>query len=352
MSAMTNNDNRPPQDATGDAADETQALTPQPQPDETAILPADETVVHAAAPGAGETEPTADESRTAEPDGISELFPHEPVQDPAVATQGAWVSASDAGAPAAAAAAAAVAGAAAAAPAASVAGSGPGGGAPIPPRPPRGGLGGTARSVWSHTLGKVLIVGTGVLAAFVALGLVGGLAFAVTRGGDDRRFGDGRGGQSQACQQGEGGWACAGSDDHDDDGDGHGRMEGQLPGPNGQGFPSDPNGQSGQGLPLDPNGSTGTLPLNPGALPGVDGLLHGEITAQLNGAPTAMLVQLGEVTAYTQGSSIAVESSDGFTATYTISGTSQVIGAPATGSTVRVIATKEGSLATLVMVTG
>lgn len=326
MSAMTNNDNLPPQDATGDAADETQALTPQPQPDETAILPADETVVHAAAPGADETEPTADESRTAEPDGISELYPHEPVQDPAVATQGAWV-------------------------AASVAGSGPGGGARSP-RPPRGGLGGTARSVWSHTLGKVLIVGTGVLAAFVALGLVGGLAFAVTRGGDDRRFGDGRGGQSQACQQGEGGWACAGSDDHDDDGDGHGRMEGQLPGPNGQGFPSDPNGQSGQGLPPDPNGSTGTLPLNPGALPGVDGLLHGEITAQLNGAPTAMLIQLGEVTAYTQGSSIAVESSDGFTATYTISGTSQVIGAPATGSTVRVIATKEGSLATLVMVTG
>ncbi|MBP6997685.1 MAG: hypothetical protein KBB39_16245 [Phycicoccus sp.] len=351
---MTNND-LPPQEPTGDAADETQALTPQPQSDETTILPADETIVQAAALGSGAAEPESGtaEASTAEPDRIPELFPHEPVQDPAVAAQAAWMSAPEAGAPAGAAApASASSAAAAAAHTASGYGSGPAGGASVPPRMPRAGLGGTARSVWSHTLGKVLIIGTGVLAAFVALGLVGGLAFAVTRGGDDHRSGDGRGEQSQACQQGEDGWACAGSEDHDGDGDGHGRMEGQIPGPNVQGFPSDPNGQAGQGLPLDPNGGTGTLPQNPGALSGLDGLLHGEITAELNGAPTVMLVQFGQVTAYTQGSSIAVKSSDGFTATYTISGTSQVVGAPATGVTVRVIATKEGSLATLITVTG
>lgn len=364
MSAMTTNDNTPTDDAQGDAtdgpgvsdargpeaADPTQVMpSAAPEADETAVLPQDVTMMQSAAPSAQDPRSTDDAELFPEA-----FFPEEPAQpDGAAQASAAHPSAAQASA-----AAAAPANAAGVPAAAAAMGYGPG--APIGPRPPRRGVGGTLRTVWGHTLGKVLIIGSGVLAGFLALGLVGGLAFAATRGGDDHRMGDGRGGQSQSCSQDDNGWQCSGTGrDHEDrDGDGQGPMMQDLPGHNGrngQNMPLDPNGQGGQGgqaMPMNPNGGTTTLPSNPGAMGGLSGLLHGEMTAQLNGAPTVLLVQLGEVTAYTQGSSIAVKSSDGFTATYAISATSQVVGTPATGSTVQVLATKEGSVATMVLVAG
>ena len=83
-------------------------------------------------------------------------------------------------------------------------------------------------------------------------------------------------------------------------------------------------------------------------------MLHGEFTTSVTGTPTVMVVQTGQVTAYTAGKSLAVKSSDGFTATYTLDGTAPVLGNAATpvavGATVRVVAAKEGMKVTAVVV--
>lgn len=75
------------------------------------------------------------------------------------------------------------------------------------------------------------------------------------------------------------------------------------------------------------------------------GVLHGEFTTSVNGTPTVMVVQTGEVTTYTSGRSLTVRSSDGFEATYSLDDsvvTDQVTARLATGAQVRVVAAKEG----------
>jgi hypothetical protein len=59
-----------------------------------------------------------------------------------------------------------------------------------------------------------------------------------------------------------------------------------------------------------------------------------------------MVVQTGEVTAYTAGKSMTVKSTDGFEATYTLDAATSATGRGgaqvATGSQVRVLAAKDG----------
>jgi hypothetical protein len=91
-----------------------------------------------------------------------------------------------------------------------------------------------------------------------------------------------------------------------------------------------------------------------GAGAALGAVLHGEFTTSVTGTPTVMVVQTGQVTAYTAAKSLTVKSTDGFTATYTLDGTAPVIGNAATpvavGSTVRVVAAKEGMKVTAVFV--
>ncbi|MFL6081482.1 MAG: hypothetical protein ACJ714_16240 [Ornithinibacter sp.] len=108
----------------------------------------------------------------------------------------------------------------------------------------------------------------------------------------------------------------------------------------------------GQGAPVAPRGPRQGLGMGAGAALGA--VLHGEFTTSVTGTPTVMVVQTGQVTAYTAGKSLAVKSTDGFTATYTLDGTAPVIGNAATpvavGATVRVVAAKEGMKVTAIMV--
>lgn len=80
-------------------------------------------------------------------------------------------------------------------------------------------------------------------------------------------------------------------------------------------------------------------------VPGLGGAMHGELTtADADGQPVTRVFQVGEVTAYTEGKTLAVKSADGFTATYTITADTVTTraAAPAVGATVRVVADKEG----------
>ena len=49
-----------------------------------------------------------------------------------------------------------------------------------------------------------------------------------------------------------------------------------------------------------------------GAGAALGAVLHGEFTTNLTGTPTVMVVQTGQVTAYTAGKSLTVKSTDGF----------------------------------------
>jgi hypothetical protein len=84
-------------------------------------------------------------------------------------------------------------------------------------------------------------------------------------------------------------------------------------------------------------------------------VLHGELTATVDGKPTVMVVQTGEVKTYTSGRSLVVRSSDGFEATYVLDGSvvaTRGANGLATGAEVRVVAKKEGmSVTRLVVVT-
>ncbi len=85
------------------------------------------------------------------------------------------------------------------------------------------------------------------------------------------------------------------------------------------------------------------------------GVLHGEYTTGVTGTPVVMVVQVGEVTAYTAGKSITVKSADGFEGTYDLSGqvATTRIGVPvAVGAQVRVVAAKDGMKATRLAVVG
>ena len=78
---------------------------------------------------------------------------------------------------------------------------------------------------------------------------------------------------------------------------------------------------------------------------GIDGVLHGEFTTNVTGTPTVMVVQSGQVTAYTAGESLTVRSADGFEATYVVDATVATMrGAAdlAAGVQVQVVAAKEG----------
>jgi hypothetical protein len=82
-------------------------------------------------------------------------------------------------------------------------------------------------------------------------------------------------------------------------------------------------------------------------------VLHGEFTISPTGTPTVMVVQTGEVTAYTSGRSLSVRSSDGFEATYALDASPATPGEAArlaTGAQVRVVAAKEGMKVTRVVV--
>ena len=92
-----------------------------------------------------------------------------------------------------------------------------------------------------------------------------------------------------------------------------------------------------------------------GGLSGLGGVLHGEYTTAATGAPVVMVVQVGQVTAYTAGKSITVKSSDGFEGTYDLTGqvATARIGVPvAVGVQVRVVAAKDGMKATRLVVVG
>ncbi|NNM46817.1 hypothetical protein [Knoellia koreensis] len=83
-----------------------------------------------------------------------------------------------------------------------------------------------------------------------------------------------------------------------------------------------------------------------GGIPGLGAVEHGEFTTQGgDGKPATMLVQRGEVTK-ASATSVTVRSSDDFTATYAVDGSTRVPGqAPAVGDRVIVLATKDGSKA-------
>ena len=101
-------------------------------------------------------------------------------------------------------------------------------------------------------------------------------------------------------------------------------------------------GEVGPGMPGPRDG----MGMNRGGLALLGGgVLHGEFTTSVNGTPTVMVVQTGEVTTYTSGRSLTVRSSDGFEATYSLDDsvvTDQVTARLATGAQVRVVAAKEG----------
>ena len=84
-------------------------------------------------------------------------------------------------------------------------------------------------------------------------------------------------------------------------------------------------------------------------------VLHGELTATVDGKPTVLVVQTGEVKTYTSGPSLVIRSSDGFEATYVLDGSvaaTRGANGLATGAEVRVVAKKEGmSVMRLVVIT-
>lgn len=206
---------------------------------------------------------------------------------------------------------------------------------------------------WSRatatTGGKVAtILGLGV-ASFAVVFLVAALAFGIARHNDDRSAAgfDRRGtdGQSQLGNgQGNGNRNGQGNGNGygDPNGGNQGAMPGQgMPGQNGQGMP-------GQGMPgQDGDRGMGGL----GAF-GLNQALHGEFV--IGGTtPTSYLFQRGQVTKASD-TSIDVKSADGFTATYAVDSSTRtnLSAAPAVGTSVAVLATKDGAKAVIVRQVG
>lgn len=206
-----------------------------------------------------------------------------------------------------------------------------------------------ARGLWreatSTTGGRVATIVAAVLVALVVVAGIGLGAAAIGRLGDDRRpvgafradrvqgmqgYGDGRMGRD-GRGQGQGGGPF-GQQDQGQDGNGFG------------GGPGDRRGRGGL-----PDGLGGL-----GGMSGLTGILHGEFVTGASGSATTMLFQVGEVTAYTKGSSLAVKSTDGFATTYQVDSGSRLVASSATsisvGDTVRVIATKDGPTVTMVQI--
>lgn len=182
---------------------------------------------------------------------------------------------------------------------------------------------------------------TGLAAALAVLGMLGVLtlgAFAVgavafgrgghgiERGHGDSPMGDMRGRMGEGMgRQG---------------GDGQGRSGQAWPKQDGQSAPNRDGWGPGQ---VGPMGGTGRMG-------GLGSALHGEVTVDQAGTPKVVLFQSGEVTSVSS-TSLAVKSSDGFTATYALSSTTRIMPSqPAAGATVWVLANKDGAAATRVMV--
>lgn len=191
--------------------------------------------------------------------------------------------------------------------------------------------GGRAALVLAAVLGALLLVtGVGLTAAFVA-------SHHPWRGDD---------GVSVSGRPGGGPMM----------GNGNGRGQGRNQGKD-RGYPQQDDGEA-VPAPGQPPGRMGPqgqgMGMGLGAA-GLAGILHGEYTTNATGTPTVMVVQLGQVTAYTPGTSLSVKSSDGFAATYTVDGTVAVMPAGsqvATGSQVRVLAAKDGMKLTRLVVVG
>lgn len=199
--------------------------------------------------------------------------------------------------------------------------------APAPPTGPRGWWG-EATSTGGGRAALIAVAVLGALLLMTGVALTGALVVAGhDRWDDDERvsrseefapgMGNGRG-QGNGKGQGQG-------NREQDDGD-------EIPGPN----PGNP-GNMGRG-----NGNG----MGPGrGVAGLDDILHGEYTTNVTGTPTVMVVQLGQVTAYTAGTSLTVKSSDGYEATYALGdavATTRTATALAPGVQVRVVAAKEG----------
>ena len=220
------------------------------------------------------------------------------------------------------------------------------------------------RRVWSSTIGKILVIGAAALAVLAIVAAIGMAAFMGGRG----HMGGDRGERWAACadqgqsRSGQGMKGKKGNADCSDGQQGSGqpgqRGQGRQPwgeneGPNaGRGNGTNPR-TPGQGQQLPGNEAVPGAPGRGQRTPGLEGLpqgglglgaaLHGEVV--VGGAtPKTILFQTGEVTEYTDGASIAVKSTDGFTATYALTPTSIAPQVGLTqGQTVRVIAEKDGA---------
>ena len=167
----------------------------------------------------------------------------------------------------------------------------------------------------------LLMAGVGLAAA-----LVGGVGHGFGFGDDDRVAMSDRDGPGNGRGMGLG----LGQDKNRNKGN-QGNGQGNGPGNQGQGQGNNGQGNNGQGM-----GRLGA---------GIDGVLHGEFTTNVTGTPTVMVVQTGQVTAYTAGESLTVRSADGSAATYVVDATVATMrGAAdlAAGVQVQVVAAKEG----------
>jgi hypothetical protein len=199
--------------------------------------------------------------------------------------------------------------------------------------------------------GRAALAAVAVLTALfvvAGIGLTAALVVAHHRGGD-RGFMTGSRGDDWFDQQGPG----MGRGNGNGNGKGLGKKQGQ-----GNGRQQAP----GQATPMMPG--TPVVPGNPGnpglgmgrgAAAAMGAVLHGEFTTNLTGTPTVMVVQTGQVTAYTAGKSLTVKSTDGFEATYTLDATTtpttgRNATALATGVQVHVVAAKDGMKVTALVV--
>lgn len=214
-----------------------------------------------------------------------------------------------------------------------------------PPARPAGRVRRTWDEVTASTGGRVALGAVAVLATLLVVAVIGlGAALVGGRhGGELAGRGDGYGRDGGRSQMDDGGPMMRGGEGGDDGRRGQDRGRGQDGG-RGQGRQQD---GPRQGLPQQGlrQGRGGMM----GGVNGLDDVLHGEFTTTATGDPVVMVVQVGEVTAYTRAESITVKSADGFEGTYDLTGpyASTRIGLPLeVGAQVRVVAAKDGMRAT------
>ncbi|MEO5610763.1 MAG: hypothetical protein ABIQ61_09585 [Ornithinibacter sp.] len=224
--------------------------------------------------------------------------------------------------------------------------------APSPAAPATGGpqAGRGARGLWdgalSSTGARVAVVLAAMLVAVVLVGGLGLSALAVGR----RVLGDDHGPMMSQGREGPGNGMGRGNGQGDGDEKGNGPKPGR-----GQGQGKGGGNSNG----TDRGGPEGMMPgmargqgFGRGGF-GLGGALHGEVTAAgADGKAVTTVFQVGEVTAYTAGQSVAVTSTDGFKATYTITAdtvTARGV-APVVGARVQVVAAKDGMAVTRIAV--